>query len=72
MGQSVDGLTPEQRQYMITQQARGDVEAAESISTQARNDMEAIQNLVGTILGALGGLLKGIFSKGGGKGGKGG
>ena len=57
---------------MLVEGARAKVDDASSASSSARDAMEGIQNMAGSILGALGGLLKGIFTKGGGKGGKGG
>jgi hypothetical protein len=69
---ALDGLSSQQRQFMLVEGARARVEETSSQSMEAQRAMEGIQNMVGQVLGVIGQLLKGIFSKGGAKGGKGG
>jgi hypothetical protein len=68
----VDKLSPEQNLYMIQARAQGAVDDASLRSKEARDDIESIQQSAQSVLGALGGILKGVFSKGGMKGGGGG
>ena len=72
MPSPIDGLNSAQRQYMLVEKARSEMENRSSRSNMARDMMEGIQNSVGSVLGVLGSLVKGIFTKGGMKGGGGG
>lgn len=56
---------------MLVEGARARCEEASDRSMRAMEAMEGLQNMMGMILGTLGQLLKGVFSKGGMKGGGG-